>query len=79
MARFYGTLQGNRGEATRMGHPNGGLTTYAASWSGAIRCHCYDKDGEDYVRVSHTTWQGSGINETIYGGPQGGWPDGAST
>ena len=41
MSHFYGTLQGNRGEATRCGTKNSGLVTYAASWSGAIRTHLW--------------------------------------
>lgn len=42
MAHFYGTLQGNRGEASRLGTKDSGITTYAASWEGAVRVHIWN-------------------------------------
>lgn len=33
MARFIGSVQGNRGEATRLGTPNGGIRTVARGWN----------------------------------------------
>ena len=36
MARFRGTLQGSRGEASRLGDTNSGLRVEACSWSGKI-------------------------------------------
>jgi len=52
MSHFYGTLQGNRGEATRCGTKKSGIETYAASWKGAIRCHTYiNAKGQDCVIV----------------------------
>ena len=72
MSRFYGTVQGNRGEASRGGSTSSGLTTYCASWRGAIRCAAYvDKDGKDCVRVEKTTWQGAGEYKLLYDGPIG--------
>ena len=41
MARYRGTLQGCRGEASRLGHSSSGLTTVAASWQGAVRVELY--------------------------------------
>lgn len=69
MSHFYGTLQGNRGEATRCGSKNSGMETYCASWSGAARCMAYEKDGTDYVRVELTTWHGVGTSKLLYDGP----------
>ena len=62
MSQFYGTLQGSRGKATRQGGKKSGLTTYTASWDGAIRVEAYyDEDKEqDMVIVSKVQWRGKG-------------------
>jgi hypothetical protein len=64
MSHFYGTLQGNRGEATRCGSAGSGVRTYAAGWRGAICATIYQEtiDGEDVdmFRVSLVPWHGSG-------------------
>ena len=62
MAHFYGTVQGNRGEGTRLGTTKSGITTHAAGWGGAIRTEVfYDaKTGRDMYRVELIPWQGSG-------------------
>jgi len=68
MSHFYGTLQGSRGQATRVGTKNSGLTTQCASWEGAIRCEAmHDKaTGKDMVRVSKVTWHGAGEDKLLY-------------
>lgn len=72
MSAFYGTIQGNRGEATRCGSKNSGMETYCASWSGAVRSFAYvGEDGTDMVRVELTPWRGSGVRHTLYEGPIG--------
>jgi len=73
MSHFYGTVQGNRGEASKCGSKASGIRTYAASWKGAITCWTYiDKEtGNDYVRVEMTTWQGAGNYALLYDGPIG--------
>lgn len=61
MARFYGSVQGNRGETHRLGTPNSGLLTIAASWEGSIRVRLWvNQDGEDCYTVYMAPWQGSG-------------------
>ncbi len=60
MSHFYGTLEGNRGEATRCGTKASGITTHAAGWGGAIRVNVYEREGKDYYRVTLQPWQGSG-------------------
>lgn len=62
MSHFYGTLQGSRGQATRCGTKNSGITTQAAGWQGCIETHIYHDDatGKDMYRVYLTPWQGSG-------------------
>jgi hypothetical protein len=47
-----------------------GNYTKTAGWGGAIRTHAYDRDGDDWVRVEITPWEGSGgIPQLIYDGP----------
>jgi len=67
MAHFYGTLQGNRGEATRMGTKNSGVDTVAASWRGCIRVYLThnEETGEDEFRVEQGNWHGHGCYEII--------------
>jgi hypothetical protein len=67
MSHFYGTLQGMRGEATRCGSKDSGIDTVAASWKGAIRVSVYhdDETGEDRYDIAQSTWQSSGINQSI--------------
>ena len=69
MSHFYGTLSGNRGQATRAGSKNSGMTTHCASWSGAVRCSAWHKDGEDWVEVKLIPWHGSGKDILLYRGP----------
>lgn len=52
MAHFYGDLKGNRGEATRMGTANSGISGHIRGWDFGARVTCYvNRDGEDCVRV----------------------------
>ena len=72
MSHFYGTVKGNRGEATRMGTKESRLTTYCASWSGAARCCAYvNSEGVDCVHVELTQWHNAGASPAIllYDGP----------
>ena len=69
MSRFYGTVQGNRGQATRRGINT--MVTYCASWHGAIRCCAFNRNGEDWVTVTMEPWQGEGEERLIYRGPMG--------
>lgn len=70
MARMYGSVQGNRGDAHRLGHNK--MITYCATVSGAIRCEAFiGPKGQDYVLVSMEPWQGAGMHRTIYRGPIG--------
>lgn len=69
MAEFYGTLQGARGEATRLGHKSSGITTTAASWKGAIRTRLYDVEGVTNAVIELTPWHGTGEYRELYRGP----------
>jgi hypothetical protein len=72
MAHFYGTVQGARGEASRLGHKNTGLNTVAASWQGAVEVDLYERDGIDWARVSLRPWHGRGKSVELYDGPVSG-------
>jgi hypothetical protein len=74
MAHYYGTLQGHRGEASRLGTKNAGLRTYAASWQGAVEVQLYHRDGKDYACVQLVPHRGSGVHATLYDGPVGELP-----
>ena len=55
MARFYGDVQGNRGEATRMGTPSSGISAHIRGWSIGIKVSCYvDEDGRDFCEAYPT-------------------------
>lgn len=67
MAHFYGTVKGQRGEASRLGNTKSGLTTKAAGWGGAIRTDVFinEETGEDWYRVTLTPWKGSGGDSRV--------------
>ena len=62
MSHFYGTIQGNRGKATRLGHQATGLETIAAGWRGAVYVRVFHNfsTGQDEYAVALQPWQGSG-------------------
>ena len=47
MARFRGTIQGNRGQASRLGSANSGLIVEANGWDFGIRVTVHT-DAEDH-------------------------------
>lgn len=71
MAHFYGTIQGNRGEATRCGTAGSGFQAVAASWQGAVRVYLsHDAEREkDWVNVELARWHGAGTYMPLYHGP----------
>jgi len=55
MSRFYASIQGNRGEATRQGTPSSGIEGHIRGWNIGVRVYCFvDDDGKDAVRVTLT-------------------------
>ena len=70
MSHFYGTLQGNRGQATRCGSKASGIETVAASWQGCVRVRVwYDADsGQDRFSVEQDRWHSAGIRQPIQEG-----------
>lgn len=52
MSRFYGSLQGNRGEATRCGGAESGVSCHVRGWDIGIEVRGYvNEDGQDEFRV----------------------------
>ena len=75
MSHFYGTVRGNRGEASRGGSKKSGQRTICASWEGCVRCYAYynEQAKADWVTVVLETWQGRGQSPPVclYRGPIG--------
>ena len=67
MSKFYGVIQGGRGEATRTGHD--GMTAIAASWEGAIHSRLYVRDGVTMAYVRAVSWPGRDTVKVLYDGP----------
>jgi len=68
MARFYGTVQGGRGRATRLGHATSGLSVTAQSYSGDVIVNLCDAEGDDHVHIYVRDHSG-GRSKLIYHGP----------
>lgn len=54
MARFYGSMQGNRGVVTRIGTPSSGISGHLRGWDVGVRIEIQDVDGHDVIRVYQT-------------------------
>ena len=56
MAHYRGTIQGGRGEASRLGHKSTGIHSTVASWSGAVKVRVwYDESaGVDRFGIRHS-------------------------
>lgn len=67
MAHFYGSIQGQRGEATRLGSKNSGLTAITAGWTGAISVTLSHRDGKDVATIYRQPHKSSGGNTILLG------------
>lgn len=67
MAKFYGKVQGDKGEATKCGHRT--MTAIAASWRGAVRTTLYERDGITFAKVELIPWKDVGVSRVMYDGP----------
>lgn len=72
MSEFYGTLQGNRGPATRQGSKDSGIHAAAQSWEGSVSVRLFRhwEAGDIWCTIravdgSHSYPAG----RTIYNGP----------
>lgn len=55
MAQFYASIQGNRGEATRVGTKSSGIVGHIRGWEVGARVYCSHENGHDVVRVYKTS------------------------
>ena len=69
MARFYGTIQGARGPASRLGHTNSGLTVTAQSYQGDIVVELHAEGDEDWVTICAREHGRGNIPVRLYHGP----------
>lgn len=67
MADFYGTVQGERGQATRLGRRS--ITTKTASWDGAVQSSMHMVDGVPWLTIELVSWHGRGPYRKLYDGP----------
>lgn len=66
MARYRGTVEGNRSEASRLGTIDSGLTTECNGWSLGAKAHIRPQSGNgDGDTVSVRITSGSGYNNTV--------------
>lgn len=54
MARFYGSIQGNRGEATRCGSKESGITGHIRGWDVGVEVECKHRYGMDEAHIFAT-------------------------
>lgn|SRR5512143_1278688 len=69
MAHYYGTVQGGRGTASRLGHKTSGLVTTARTWTHTVTValHYDEASGRDECSVCISANDGSKIR-SIYSG-----------
>lgn len=60
MARFYGTIQGARGEATRLGHKNSGMRVTAQSYNGDVMVNLNAAGDTDVAFIAVEGHDGTG-------------------
>lgn len=74
MAQFRGTIQGRRGEASRLGDKSSGLHVEAQSWDGKVVIELSHDDDKnvDVARVTLRQHHGAGTYRLLYEGPVSG-------
>lgn len=69
MAQFYASIQGNRGEATRMGTKKSGIYGHIRGWHSGGRVECdINEKGQDVVSIYAThgiRYGGKGVVEGL--------------
>ena len=65
MARFYASIKGSRGEATRMGSASSGISGHVRGWDVGARVEVDDENGQDVVRVYRTGGSNGGSGELL--------------
>lgn len=67
MAHFYGEIQGNRGEATRMGTKDSGFRSHIRGWhvGASVNCNHNNSKDRDQVSIYATTGSSGGMREHL--------------
>lgn len=67
MAHFYANIQGNRGEATRMGTKASGIVGHIRGWDVGARISIdYDKDNDRDICNVYLTTGSNGYGSGLY-------------
>lgn len=64
MARFRGTIKGQRGEVSRLGNERSGLYATVDGWNSGVIVNAYVHDGRDYFDI-YTTGGSNGSHQTL--------------
>jgi hypothetical protein len=67
MAQFYGEIQGNRDEASRMGTKESGFTANIRGWDVGCRVVLRHYEGEDYVSIYLTSGSNGRVSDKLIG------------
>jgi len=55
MSRFYASIKGNRGEATRQGTPKTGISGHIRGWDIGVKVRCFvNSEGKDTCIIYKT-------------------------
>lgn len=65
MAHFRGVIQGNRGDASRLGSKDSGMTAHADGWHTGATVRIQHVDGRDRVSVYRTGGNNRGTSEVL--------------
>ena len=65
MSRFYASIQGSRGEATRQGTPKSGIQGHIRGWRVGVKVRGFNDNGHDVFRVYATSGSNGGCEEYI--------------
>ena len=65
MAQYRATIQGMRGEASRLGTKSSGMKAYVNAWDIGVSVLLYHEHDEDMVRISLTGGSNGGHNTHI--------------
>jgi len=69
MSRFYGSVQGNRGAATRGGSAASGFKASAQSYDGSVIVELFeDKEGKVVVDIGLNNGSSSYVTEPLFRG-----------
>lgn len=71
MAKYYGTVQGNRGAATRIGSSSSGITASAQSWNGSLITYVHDGDGDEPIFDIEISNGSSAYGSRVFSGTLG--------